>query len=125
MLEKIKKSDVKKISFGGKVSDMVVELKNSKKIKIEVKATGKSAFEFFSDKDIKADYLIWLHFEDFFLKINIKNFKIFIIKDPKQYFKKPIKITIQKLYEIVNKDLFIYNLDIQNFKIDKIKNIRF
>lgn len=72
MLEKIKKSDVKKISFGGKVSDMVVELKNSKKIKIEVKATGKSAFEFFSDKDIMADYLIWLHFEDFFLKKILK-----------------------------------------------------
>ncbi len=55
---------LKRLGFGGNVSDMVVELKNSKKIKIEVKATGKSAFEFFSDKDIKADYLIWLHFED-------------------------------------------------------------
>src|SRR6267143_2512273 len=34
--------------------------------KLEVKATSETAFQQFGEKDLAADVLVWLHFDDFF-----------------------------------------------------------
>lgn len=106
-----------KIDFGGRTSDILATNIGLQKT-IEVKATGKSAFEFFSDKDIKADYIIWLHFGDFFLKEDSKIIEIYVIYEPKKYFNKSQKITLNQLKQIV-KD----NLKIIKFNMDNLNNI--
>jgi hypothetical protein len=90
--------------FGGRIAD-ILATKNSKKLKIEVKATAKSAFEYFGEKDISADYILWLHFEDFYTKPRKTNIEIFTVTKPGDYFKKPLKITLSKLRSKVGPSL--------------------
>jgi len=93
-----------RFDFGGRTADILAN-KNEEKIKIEVKATAKSAFQYFGPKDIVADYIIWIHFEDFFMDLEKNIVKIFIIKNPGKYFEKPVKITLSKLKQVIGEDL--------------------
>jgi len=99
------------IGFGGSVADVLVKLlDNNNEIKVEVKATGKSAFQKFGVNDINADYLIWVHFNEFFLNKNQKTIEIFIIKDPSRYISKPDKITLSRLLSIVGSNIKIVEI---------------
>ena len=68
---------------------------------VEVKSTGESAFQNFGEKDINADYIIWLHFNDLFKDRSAESFEVFIIDNPKRYFLKPVKITLSSVKKIV------------------------
>lgn len=100
------------VNFGGRKADIIVKTKANNEFKIEVKATGKSAFEYFGEKDISSNYLIWIHFEDFFLDLNKQTADIFIVKNPSQYFNEPIKITLNKLKDEIGEKLSIFKLNI-------------
>lgn len=99
--------------FGGRTADILAS-KNSKTIKIEVKATAKSAFEYFGEKDVSADYILWFHFAEFYMSSKDTNIKMFIIRNPSDYFKNPIKITLSKLKQIIGKNLENINIDINS-----------
>ena len=94
-----------KISLGGVIADVKAESKNNSTVKIEVKSTGKSAFQEFGPKDIIADYLVWIHFGGSFLTRDFSKVQAYTIKNPNSYFKKPIKITLDKLKQVVGKKL--------------------
>lgn len=100
-------------NFGGRVAD-VLATNNSQTIKIEVKATAKSAFEYFGEKDISADYILWIHFAEFYMNSEDTNIEIYIIKKPGDYFKTPIKITLSKLKQVIGKNLKNINLNIDS-----------
>ncbi len=102
------------IDFGGRISDIIAKDNKIQK-KIEVKATGESAFQYFGEKDITADYIIWIHFDDFFMRSDKQNVKIYIIKDPNKHFSKPTKITIDQLKQIIKNDLIITEFSMDSF----------
>lgn len=89
------------LKFGGKIAD-VLAAHDKKVLKIEVKSTGKSAFQNFGEKDIAADYLIWIHFNTFFEGDKNIPIEIYTIENPAQYFDKSMKITLVKLHQMVN-----------------------
>lgn len=90
--------------FGGQVADILAS-NGDQHQKIEVKATAKSAFEYFGGRDITADYIVWVHFGNFFITPKNVPLKIFIIKSPSTYFTKPVKITLSKLRQTVGDGL--------------------
>lgn len=100
-------------NFGGRIAD-ILATNRDKTIRIEVKATAKSAFEYFGEKDLKADYIIWIHFAEFFMNSEDNFIKIFIIKEPGSYFEKPIKITLTKLKQKIGADLIEKEFDIDS-----------
>ena len=69
---------------GGNGADISAIYKSSIK-KIQVKATGKSDFITMGEKDMKADYFIWLRFENAFEINNFSRLSMFIIKKPSKY----------------------------------------
>lgn len=80
--------------LGGSVADIIAK-KYGTMEKIEVKATGKSAFQYFSHKDIKANYLIWIHFDKFFDEESNIPIEVFVLKNPSAIFKFPTKIVLE------------------------------
>jgi hypothetical protein len=109
------KNQVVDINFGGRKCDISIKTNSGQQIKIEVKATGKSAFEYFGEKDISADYLVWVSFGDFFLNTTKNPVDVLVVKTPSNYFKKPIKITLSKLKESIGNNLETFNLEIDKF----------
>ena len=47
--------------FGGREGDIFLQFPDGER-HVEVKATGEHGFEDFSEKDITADWMIWIHF---------------------------------------------------------------
>lgn len=52
------------VKFSEKGGDLIC-VKDSTEYRIEVKSTGVNQFQYLSEKDINADYLLWVLFEDF------------------------------------------------------------
>jgi hypothetical protein len=100
-------------NFGGRTAD-ILATKNSQTIKIEVKATAKSAFEYFGEKDISADYILWLHFAEFYMNLKDTNIEVYIIKKPGDYFNSPIKITLSKLKQVIGSNLIKMDFNINS-----------
>ncbi|HEU0219181.1 MAG TPA: hypothetical protein VFQ98_00075 [Gallionella sp.] len=90
--------------------DVVATSNNMQKLKIEVKATGNSAFQFFGDKDIESDILVWVHFDNCF-KESSSEVKIFTVINPKLKFEKPQKITLSKFKDLGSPTETVINLD--------------
>jgi len=88
--------------FGGNEAD-IIGTHGSSKVRIEVKGTTKG-FEYFGEKDIKANYLMWFDFEDLFRKGG-DNFILFILPHRESRFNGPVKITINSLKKLAGPDL--------------------
>jgi hypothetical protein len=93
--------NAQEISFGGREADIIARTSSGDILKIEVKATGSSAFEYFGEKDVTSDFLVWIHFGDFFVSTNQRLIDIFIIRNPSHYFNKPMKITLRRFMESI------------------------
>ena len=91
---------VLEITSNHKIADIVLHTQGGLK-KVEVKSTGKNAFQYFGEKDIKADYLIWLHFNTLFVSEEIDFFEVFLIKNTSNYFSIPVKINLKNVLKIV------------------------
>lgn len=98
--------------FGKTVAD-IIGTKGNMKIKIEVKATANSAFQYFGEKDITADYILWLHFGDFFSNRASHVIKIFFITHPNNIFKKPTKITLSRMKQMLGDRLIEKEFDLE------------
>ena len=72
----------------------VVAITPSGQVKIEVKATAQSAFQLFSEKDIEADYLVWVHFNRYFEDEECREIEIFVLREPAKIFIESRKITL-------------------------------
>jgi hypothetical protein len=101
-------------NFGGRIAD-ILATKDGNIKRIEVKSTAKSAFEYFGEKDIISDYIIWVHFAEFFLNSRNAPITIFTIRNPARFFQKPIKITLSKMRQIaIGADLEEKQIDIDS-----------
>jgi len=83
-------------SLGGKRADILAERPGETKT-IEVKATGKSAFQNFVAKDVDANYIIWIHFGDYFAGAGKKTLRAFVLREPKRYFSGRVYVNLKDL----------------------------
>ena len=81
--------------FGGRESDIIVRFQDGTKKTAEIKATGQSAFQALSKKDIAADFLVWVHFGRFF-EDNDEEIRAYVMENPKRIFTRPVKINLEK-----------------------------
>jgi hypothetical protein len=101
---------VSSVRFGGRQSDLVASTESARRIKIEVKATGKQGFQFLSEKDISADYLLWIDFGSALLT-GKTTFEVYVVRAPSRYFNRPTKTTLSKLKNVV-RGLNVVKLDL-------------
>jgi hypothetical protein len=99
--------------FGGRSGD-IKATKGDVVRTIEVKATAKSAFQYFGPKDISADYLLWLHFDDYYLAAKRRPIEVYTIDNPGKHFLESTKITLPTLKTLVGKDLRAADIDIES-----------
>ncbi|HUW74887.1 MAG TPA: hypothetical protein VMW05_12855 [Methyloceanibacter sp.] len=78
---------------GGAVADILFEVGQLTK-KVEVKATGQQAFQYFGKKDIDADFLVWLAFGEFFRSQAESHVKIYVLAKPGEVLPNPTKISL-------------------------------
>lgn len=88
---------------GRKGHDLLAIKKNIHK-GIELKATTMGAFQQLGNKDINADYLIWMHFGNFF-NSNNSSIELYIVKEPHRFFKNVIKLNLDTFKKITKNDL--------------------
>ena len=104
-------SDLKGYSFrfGGNEAD-VIGSQGANEVLIEVKGTTKG-FEYFGEKDIKANYLMWFDFEQLFRKSG-EDFTLYVLPYRESRFSGPVKITITGLKKVAGSDLkeTMYNI---------------
>ena len=100
--------------FGGQIADILAQ-RNGNTLKIEIKSTGHSAFQQLGEKDICADYLIWFHFDTFFMEPNSTSIEIYLLRAPEKYlksFKKPIKKKLTSLKKLVGPAMEMTTFDV-------------
>jgi hypothetical protein len=85
--------DPKDLRRGGAVADILFESSKLTK-RVEIKATGQQAFQYFGQKDIDAHFLVWLAFGEFFRKQAESPIKIYVLAEPGRVFPDPTKITL-------------------------------
>jgi hypothetical protein len=82
-------NELKKDGFnyrsGGTVAD-IIGVKGTLHKKIEVKSTGDKEFQRMSKKDSTCDYLLWLHFGDYFSKSIERPIKVYLVRNPSKHF---------------------------------------
>lgn len=78
---------------GGRVADLLVSI-DGRELRVEVKATGASAFQNLGKKDIAADYLLWLDFGNYFANPQRTSITIVIWEQPRERFHRECKITL-------------------------------
>jgi hypothetical protein len=88
--------------LGGNEADIIAS-HGTNRLRIEIKGTTKG-FEYFGEKDIKANYLMWFDFEDLFRKGG-ENFILFVLPYRESRFSGPVKITINSLKKLAGVDL--------------------
>ena len=84
-------------------------------VNIEVKATARGAFRLLSKKDIEADYLIWVHFNDYFENESKDEIMIFVLQEPKRFFEKSRKITLPVFKRICGEFLVTINVNLSYY----------
>ena len=84
--------------FAGRQADVIVEYPRTTK-KVEVKATELHGFEAFGERDILADYLVWVHFGPFFRR-GEGEVVVYCLENPSKAFPRPLKISIPRFLEI-------------------------
>ncbi|NWG10452.1 hypothetical protein HXY33_01685 [Candidatus Bathyarchaeota archaeon] len=80
-------------NFGGRTCDIIVRFPDGTEKTAEVKATGQSAFQRLSGKDIASDFLVWVHFGRFFEDQN-QEIRAYVMENPNRIFPqgKPISL---------------------------------
>jgi hypothetical protein len=89
--------------FGGNKADIIATNGPASR-KIEVKGTTKD-FEYFGEKDIHADYLMWFDFKNLREQDATDSFDLYILPNPNLYFDKPLKILISRLKQKAGNNL--------------------
>ena len=96
--------------FGGNEADIIGRYAQTR-LRIEVKGTTKG-FEYFGEKDIHSDYLLWFDFADLLRKNNGDgHLRLYVVAQPGSHFDKPVKIVISRLKQIARNG--VISLDYQ------------
>jgi hypothetical protein len=93
----------------------VVATSPSGQVKIEVKATAQSAFQLFSNKDIDADFLVWVHFDRYFEDDSYHEIEIFILRQPKIFFDQSRKITLSAFKKVGGESIVSIHVNLDQY----------
>ncbi|HEX4794215.1 MAG TPA: hypothetical protein VH370_10515 [Humisphaera sp.] len=93
---------IERIFLGGKEGDVIIQVHDNRPRRIEVKAAASSSFSQFGEKDVTADYLIWLDFGMAFKDSTINEVTAHVLPDPGKYVT-PGKISLQTFLKLSDK----------------------
>lgn len=72
--------------YGGRASDIIVaNVKTRQSHKVEVKATGRHGFQELKDKDLRADFLVWIRF-GLSIEEGVGSIETIVVERPGNYF---------------------------------------
>jgi len=98
--------------------DLELLITDGSPVRVEVKATAQSAFQYFGPKDLKADILLWIHFGDLFQNEDEDTFQVYLLERPREHFPDPRKITLNEFLRVAGHDVCI-----MNFKLASLAEI--
>jgi len=102
------------LRLGGNRADILANYKGTDH-RIEIKATGSKGFQHFSKKDVTADWIIWIHFNQCFAN-NADQIEVFCIPSPSDFNLKVGRITLHALKRIIGRKLIVHRFDIGTLK---------
>lgn len=105
---------VREPRLGGKAADILASTSQGDSIRIEVKGTGTNAWVMLGPKDYAADYLIWIHFDDFFENPEKRSVQVYLI-NPSEIIGQRDRITLQTLNQMLGDKLRYIELDVISF----------
>ena len=100
-------------------ADILAKDKQSNEIKIEVKGTGLWEFSQFTEKDVNADYLIWVNYGNYINDNNKETIDVYILKNPRNSRLKPDKISLRKFVYLAGDSIELVEIDPIRFKVIK------
>lgn len=87
--------------FGGKLCDVVLTRGDGgDKKRVEVKATGRHAFQELKEKDLRADILVWIRFGDYF-EVGSGVIEAAVLENPGEYVRSPRRLDVKRFDAIV------------------------
>jgi hypothetical protein len=97
--------EVSKVEFSEAGGDLVIEDMNGALKTAEVKSTAESAFQFFGERDLNADYLVWVHFGAALSPASSDCIEIFVIngehlRAKKDQLPKSMKVTLSRIKQL-------------------------
>lgn len=96
--------------------DIVCDLVNGDGLSVEVKGTAKSAFQHFSPKDLKADLVIWVHYDTCFSD-NKSSAQVVLIQKPGTFIESPRRVTLGSLRKLAGDTLRSYWVDLDSLSL--------
>jgi len=93
----------------------VVAISSNRQVKIIVKATGKSAFQNLGNKDIDADFLVWVHFNRYFEDDWLHEIEILTLREPKRIFPQSRKITLAAFKKEGGESIVSINVNLDQY----------
>jgi hypothetical protein len=86
--------------YGGRGSDIIVENVSTRRtLGVEVKATGRHAFQELKEKDLQADVLIWFRFGRRF-ELGVGPIEVAVVDAPGRYVKSPCRLDVHRFEAI-------------------------
>ncbi len=83
--------------YGGRESDLIVQNSaRDKRLRVEVKATARHAFQEVKQKDLQADVLLWIRFGTCF-ETGCGPIEVAMINAPGRYIHKPCRLDVRRL----------------------------
>jgi hypothetical protein len=89
-----------KARYGGSAADVLIEnLATRSLLRVEVKATGRHAFQELKEKDLRADVLIWFRFGRR-LELGAGEIEVAIIESPGRYVPRQCRLDVRRFEAI-------------------------
>ncbi len=86
--------------YGGRTADLIIENSPAGRAqKVEVKATGRHAFQELKDKDLKADVLVWVRFGQR-LELGSGPIEVAVIESPGKYVARQCRLDVRRFEAI-------------------------
>jgi hypothetical protein len=100
--------------YGGRSSDLQVDVDGVTPLDIEVKATGEGGFQEIKQKDLLCDALVWVDFGRRYAD-GEGEAVIYVLRDPRKFFQRPTRIVLRGfLARVGDSPLFVsYRYDIK------------
>ncbi len=88
--------DIVRVDLSSTRGDIDLVRDGGKSLSVEVKATGRQAFQLLYEKDLNSDHLVWVHFDDYFQNESRYDIQLTRLDNPRRVFRKPNrKITLR------------------------------
>jgi len=72
---------------------------------VEVKSTAAQGFSRFTKGDVASDFLIWIHFGNYFLDSKVSEIEVFWVKKAGKIIKEPCYMTLKKFKDLCGKNM--------------------